>query len=296
MATEDIKRVRAFLSTQPDTSKMTLQERRDRMDEMGRRLNLPRGVRAQQAGGGGVVGQWVEPEGASRNRAFLYLHGGGYVMGSVRSHRQLAGYIAKAADAPVLSIDYRLAPEHRFPAAVDDAVNGFRYLLDQGVDPQRVAVAGDSAGGGLTVATLLRLRDLGEPLPAAGICISPWVDLTCSTGSYTSKSCSDPIVNRETTLEFARMYLGDRDPREPLASPVFADLTGICPLLIQVGSEEVFLDEAVALKEAARKVGVPATLEVWDEMIHVWHAFAPMLKEARDAIEKIAQYFERRTA
>jgi epsilon-lactone hydrolase len=226
----------------------------------------------------------------------LYLHGGGYVIGSLRSHRHLAAAIAGAAGASALSLDYRRAPEDPFPAAVDDAVASYRWLLEQGITPGRIVIAGDSAGGGLTVATLVALKDARVPLPAGGVCISPWVDLTFSGASYETKAAVDPIVRRPGIDEMARAYLGKTDPRTPLASPAFADLRGLPPLLIHVGSDEVLLDDAVQLALRAKAAGVSAMLEVWDRMIHVWHWFLPMLEEADSAIQGIGRFCRARTS
>jgi len=226
----------------------------------------------------------------------LYLHGGGYVIGSPRSHRHLAAAIAGAAGTSALLLDYRLAPEHPFPAAVDDAVAAYRWLLDQGIAAGHIAVAGDSAGGGLTVATLLALLNARLPMPAAGVCISPWVDLTCRGESYRSKADVDPIVRSAGVSEMARAYLATTDPRSPLASPLFADLRGLPPLLIHVGSDEVLLDDAIGLAERAKAAGVDATLEQWDRMIHVWHWFLPMLDEAQAAVASIGSFVRARTA
>jgi phosphinothricin tripeptide acetyl hydrolase len=225
----------------------------------------------------------------------LYLHGGGYVIGSPPSHRHLAAAIAGAAAANALLLDYRLAPEHPYPAAVEDATAAYRWLLARGIAPGSVVIAGDSAGGGLTVATLLALREARVPLPAAGVCISPWVDLTCSGGSYVTKAAADPIVGRAGVEQMARAYLGSTAPREPLASPLFADLRGLPPLLIHVGSEEVLLDDSVQLAERARAAGVDTTLEVYERMIHVWHWFLPMLDEAQTAVEAIGRFARRHT-
>jgi phosphinothricin tripeptide acetyl hydrolase len=224
----------------------------------------------------------------------LYLHGGGYVIGSPRSHRHLAAAIAGAAGASALLLDYRLAPEHPFPAAVEDATAAYRWLLDQATAPERIVIAGDSAGGGLTVATLLALREARVPLPAGGVCISPWVDLTCSGASYRTMAAADPIVRRAGVEEMARAYLGATPPRTPLASPLFADLRGLPPLLIHVGSDEVLLDDAVQLAERAKAAGVDATLEIYDRMIHVWHWFLPMLDEAQTAVEAIGRFVRSR--
>ena len=285
--------VRAHLAKVPPAT--TVAERRTQYDRAERVFPVPPeiGVKAlaiKPERGGEIGAEWLEPPAARPGAALLYLHGGGYVIGSPRSHRHLAAALAGAAGAATLLPDYRLAPEHPFPAAVEDAVAAYRWLLARGVSPSGVVIGGDSAGGGLTVATLLALRDRGLPRPAAGVCISPWVDLTCSGASYASKAASDPIVTQAGVSEMARAYVPTGDPRAPLASPLFADLAGLPPLLVQVGSEEVLLDDSVALAERARAAGVAATLEIWPEMIHVWHWFFPMLDEGRKAIAGIGDF------
>ncbi len=296
MAGEEIKRVREFLASLPDRSQMSLEETRAQSDKFGDIFPLPEGVSVEKVDADGVPGEWVKAPGARDDAAILYLHGGGYVFGSPTSHRHLVAAISEAAEAAVLSLDYRLAPEYPFPAAVDDAVTGYRWLVKKGIKPGRIAVAGDSSGGGLTVAALLVLRDAGDPLPAAGICISPWADLTCSADSYKTRADTDPTVSQEGVLQLAPRYLGDKEPKTPLASPIFADLTDLPPLLIQVGNEEVLLDDSIGLDRRAREVGVDSTLEIWDDMIHVWHRFAPMLKEGREAIARIGEYVKARMA
>ncbi|HTO55971.1 MAG TPA: alpha/beta hydrolase fold domain-containing protein, partial [Myxococcota bacterium] len=193
-----------------------------------------------------------------------------------------------------LVIDYRLGPEHRFPAAVDDAVAAYRFLLDSGYSPAHLAIAGDSAGGGLTMATLVALRDARLPLPATGVGLSPWVDLTGDSATMTSKADVDPMVQRAPLLTLAGHYLGKTDPRTPLASPLFADLKGLPPLLIQVGESETLLDDSKSFSERARKAGVEVELEVWPEMIHVWQAFAALLPEGREAIARIGAHLRKR--
>jgi epsilon-lactone hydrolase len=240
--------------------------------------------------------EWLRPPGARIDAAVLYLHGGGYVIGSPRSHRHLAAAIARAAGTAGLLVDYRLAPEHPFPAAVEDAVAAYQWLLGRGLAPGRVVVAGDSAGGGLTVAVLLALRDRGLPQPAAGVCISPWVDLTCSGATYTTKEAVDPIVTRQSTTAMAQAYAAAHDLKAPLLSPLYADLRGLPPLLVQVGSDEVLLDDALGLGERARAAGVDVTLEEWPAMIHVWHWFLPMLTEAERAIGVIGEFVRARLA
>ncbi len=234
--------------------------------------------------------EWVRAPGIKEGYAILYLHGGGYVMGSINTHRSLAGELSRAAKAAVLLLDYRLAPENKFPAAVEDGVAGFKYLLAQGYAPAKIAIGGDSAGGGLTAATLVALRDEKSPLPAAGVLISPWSDLTCSNPSYWTRAEADPMIAPGGLDGMTALYLGSTSAAHPHASPNFADLTGLPPLLIHVGDAEVLLDDSIRLHEKAKACGVDSTLEVWPKMIHVWHAFHPMLDEGKQGIERIGEY------
>jgi phosphinothricin tripeptide acetyl hydrolase len=274
---------------------MTTAERRAQYERAERVFPTPADVKVEHVSAPAAPAERLRPPSATPGRVVLYLHGGGYVIGSPRSHRHLAAAIAGAAAARALLLDYRLAPEHPYPAALEDATAAYRWLLAQGIAPGSVVIAGDSAGGGLTVATLLALREARVPLPAAGVCISPWVDLTCGGGSYVTKADADPIVKRAGVEQMARSYLGSTAPREPLASPLFADLRGLPPLLIHVGSEEVLLDDSVQLAERARAAGVDTTLEVYERMIHVWHWFLPMLDEAQTAVEAIGRFARRHT-
>ena len=292
----DIAGVRAHLAKLPPTDKMTTAERRAQYEKAERFFPTPSDVKIEQVTAGTAAAEWLTPPGARADAAVLYLHGGGYVIGSPRSHRHLAAAIGRAANASVLLPDYRLAPEHPFPAAVDDAVAAYRWLLGRGIAPARIAIAGDSAGGGLTVATLLALRDAKVPLPGAGICISPWTDMTCSAPSYTSRAEADPIVKVAGVSDMAKAYLGGKDPKTPLASPLFADLRGLPPLLVHVGDDEVLLDDATGLAKQARAAGVDVSLEVWPKMIHVWHWFFPMLDEGQAAVDKIGDFVRTHTA
>jgi len=254
----------------------------------------PADVRFEPVDAGGVPAEWTTAPGARADRALVYLHGGGYCLGSVATHRGLVARLSRTARLRVLSVDYRLAPEHPHPAAVEDAVAAVGFAYASGLDPARVAVGGDSAGGGLTLATLLALRDGGLPLPAAGVCISPWTDLTASGESVRTRADEDPLVDADDLSRLAAAYLGGRDPRTPLASPLFADLRGLPPLLVHVGSAEILLDDATRLAENARDAGVDVELEVWDDMIHVWHAFADLLPEGVQAIEGLASFLQKR--
>src|SRR6202007_1021442 len=191
----------------------------------------------------------------------------------------------RAAKAWALALDYRLAPAPPFPAAVEDSVSGYRYLLSRGYKPGRIAIAGDSAGGGLVVSAMIAIRDAGLPQPACGWCISPWVDLEANGETMSTKAAADPTVQRAGILDMARMYLNGADPRSPLAAPTYADLAGLAPLLIQVGAAETLLDDAMRLAKAAGAAGVRVDLQIWPEMVHVWHLFHPELDAGRRAIE-----------
>jgi len=278
-----------------ETMRANIEKMRANMVEMNRRFVAPPGTRLEPVRAGGVPAEWIAAPGADDSRTVLYLHGGGYVIGSIVTHRCLVAGIAAASGCRALALDYRLAPEHAFPAAVDDATAAYRWLLEQGTVPSRVVIAGDSAGGGLTIATLLALRDAGTPLPAAGVCLSPWVDLEGTGDSLRTRADQDPMVRADGLHSMARMYLAGADPRAPLASPVHADLRGLPPLLIQVGDAETLLDDSTRLAARAKAAGVDVELEVWPEMVHVFQAFAPMLPEGRDAIARIGAYVRART-
>jgi phosphinothricin tripeptide acetyl hydrolase len=286
--------VREHLAKLPPASSLTTEQRRAQYDRAERVFPTPADVAIERVKAPERPAEWLQPPGVRADAVVLYLHGGGYVIGSVRSHRHLAAAIARAAASRALILDYRLAPEHPFPAALDDAVAAYQWLLGQGIAPGRVVLAGDSAGGGLTVATLVALRDRGLPRPAAGVCISPWVDLTCSGASYATKAATDPIVTRDGVTAMAQAYVGQGDPKTPLASPLFADLRHLPPLLVQVGSEEVLLDDARGLGARARTAGVEVTVEEWPAMVHVWHWFLPMLDEAERAVGVIGDFVRAR--
>jgi monoterpene epsilon-lactone hydrolase len=252
-------------------------------------------IKSEKVSANGVDAEWVSVSGAAADRAVLYLHGGGYVLGSVNTHRDLLGRISRVAQARVLGLNYRLAPEHPFPAAVEDAVAGYRFLLDKGLKPARIAVAGDSAGGGLTLATLVAVRDAKLPLPAAGVCLSPWVDMEAQGESMKTRADRDPIASSDALFMMAQAYLGGKDPKTPLAAPLHADLKGLPPLFIQVGDAEVLLDDSNRVAERARAAGVKVKLEVWPEMIHVWQLFASFLPEGQEAIEGIGKFIHEQT-
>jgi monoterpene epsilon-lactone hydrolase len=288
VASEDIKNVLAWMATNPAIEDLSIEESRAYFDGRGQEFPLPEGISIASVDVDGITAEWVRAANANDETVILYLHGGGYIIGSLASHRHITCAISQASGATILAVDYRLAPEHPFPAAVEDAVAAYRWLLEQGTKANHIVIAGDSAGGGLTIATLITLRDKGIDLPAAGVCISPWVDLTNSSESFTK--VSDPMLTKTELNMMAQGYLQGQDAKTPLASPLFADLQGLPPLLIQVGTAEHLYDDSIGLEARAKEAGVDATLEVWDEMIHVWHYFHPMLKEGRDAIARIGEF------
>jgi epsilon-lactone hydrolase len=235
----------------------------------------------------GISGAWIGAPDTEPTAAIFYLQGGGYNVGSYITHRELAARISYASGLRALLINYRLAPEDPFPAAIEDAVAAYEWLLSQGFDPARLIIGGDSAGGGLALATLLKLRDTGHALPAAGFLISPWVDLSLSGPTMETRAAIDPITSRQGLQRAATWYLGNTHSQDPLASPLFGKLDGLPPLLVQVGNDEILLSDSTRLAEQARAAGVDVTLEIWDEMWHVWHAWAAALPEGQQAIEQI---------
>lgn len=281
-----IQKVKEMMGNPPGS----LEEFRSGFEAFSAQFLVSKDAASTAVNAGGVPAEWISAPGAVDDRVILYLHGGGYVLGSVNTHREMIIRLSRAASARVLALNYRLAPEHPFPAAVEDATAAYRWLLSQGVEPNRVVVAGDSAGGGLTVAALVAIRDAKMPVPAAGVCLSPWVDLEGIGESMTTKAKVDPMVQKEGLLGMAQLYLNGKDPRTPLAAPLYADLRGLPPLLIHVGEAETLLDDSTRIAEKAKAAGVKVDLEVWPEMVHVWQLFAPILPEGQQAVEKIGKF------
>jgi acetyl esterase/lipase len=294
MASPELQLVLQMLIASPLAGLRPAADMRAGLEAMAGGFALAPDVRVETLTIAGMRAESVTSAATSAAHTILYLHGGGYVVGSLNTHRELAARLGRAAGCRVLLIDYRLAPEHVHPAAVDDTVTAYRWLLDHGAVPERVAIAGDSAGGGLTIATLVALRDRDVPLPRAGVCFSPWVDME-ATGESMDTVTTDPMLNRELILHFAAFYLkGGIDPRTPLASPLYADLRGLPPLLIQASNDEVLVDDAKRIAERAREAGVACELELTDEMPHVWQIFASMLPEGQQALERAGTFLRRR--
>ncbi|RKR43185.1 alpha/beta hydrolase [Paraburkholderia sp. BL17N1] len=245
-------------------------------------------------------GEWIERAGralaTNAGPTVLYCHGGGYYFCSPRTHRSIVFGLAARADSPVFSLDYRLAPEHRFPAALDDATAAYRQLIADGVAPESIVIAGDSAGGGLALATLVALRDAGDPVPAGGLLFSPWTDLAATGVSIRTNDGLDPMFSGSAIARAGKLYLGDTPPTHPYASPVYADLHGLPPLFIMAGSTEVLLDDSQRVADNARAAGVDCELEVWNKMPHVWPIFAPFIPEGNRALDRAAAFVRRVTS
>ncbi len=292
MSQQQLDKLLKIFARQSELGEKSIAEERAFLDEGGARFATPQDVVLEPTDADGITAEFITAPGANPKQVVLYLHGGGYVIGSIQSHRYLMQNVSRAAGARTLGIDYRRAPEHPFPAALDDAVSAYRWLLKQGYAPAHIAIAGDSAGGGLTLATLLQLRDLGEPLPAAGVLISPWADLTGTAPSVAERAAIDPCVSPAGLAKMAGYYLNGTDGENPLASPVFAQMHGLPPLLIHVGGREILYDDSLTIARKAKAAGVDVTFVEEPDLFHVWHAYAPMLEEAQASVEQIGVFLK----
>jgi monoterpene epsilon-lactone hydrolase len=290
MADSQIATVRALLASLPRPE--GLAARRARLVALTSQYAIPADVRLQAVDAGGVRAEWTTTPVAHTQRAMLFLHGGAYIAGGIESHRHLVAQAGRVARVRTLALDYRLAPEHPFPAALDDALAGYHYLLSQGYAPGELVLAGESAGGGLALATLVALRDAGTPLPGCVWLSSPWTDLAMSGESMLSKADVDPLIQKPYLLEAAAAYLHGAEPRTPLASPLFADLRGLPPLLIQVGTAETLLDDSIRLARAAALADVRVELQTWPEMIHAWTLYYPQLDDGARALDAMGAFVQ----
>jgi monoterpene epsilon-lactone hydrolase len=263
---------------------LSIEEQRSSFEAFFKAVPIAEGCVVQPIGSPGPAGETIAPRGAPPSRALLYFHGGGFFFGSLQSHRHLVSRLAVAAGVTAVSIDYRLAPEHPFPAALEDALSAYRWLLAQGFPARGIVLAGDSAGGNLAAAAVLRIGDAGLPTPGGLFLISAWLDLTLSGESYEVRAAQDPILSRESMREVTQLYLGQFDGRSPYASPVNGDLAGLPPLMIQVGADEVLLSESLAFAHKAALQGVGVRLQVWPEMVHAWPLFHSVLPQGTRAI------------
>jgi len=293
MASPEFYELVEKLRARPRVDEPSIEQLRNGFAALARQFPPASDATFERVDASGVPAEWVSV-GESRDRpVILYFHGGGYCIGSAHSHRDLVSRMCRVTDARALSVDYRLAPENPHPAAVHDGVAAYRWLRAQGVPARSIVIAGDSAGGGLTLATLLSLRDAGEELPAAGICMSPVTDLAKEGESMRTKVDVDPMVQPKSSTRYAQMYIGGGDIKTPLASPLYADLKGLPPLLILVGTWEVLLDDSTRFAKKAQEAGVSVELEVWEEMVHIWPFFAAVLLEGRQAIDRMAVFIKK---
>lgn len=286
-----------MLAARHATSKKVLNETRSLAEiraeqaEQAATQDLAPDVRFEHVDAGGAPAIWVTPPGVQHDLIYLFFHGGAYVKANVSVNHNIVIGVCRALHARGLTVDYRVAPEHPYPAALDDARSAYRYLLDQRIEPGRIVVGGSSAGGGLALALFLSCREYGDPTPAAAVPISPWADLTQSGQSVRSRANRDPAITKGYLDRFAEDYLQGTDPRLPLVSPVFADYAGLrCPILVQVGSEEILFDDASRVVERAKRSGVDARLEVYDQAYHGWQNAGPELPEAVEAAQNAARF------
>ena len=273
----------------------TIEEMRADSEEWAKQFPVALDTECKPIKVGNIDAEWVINSNAKDDRVVLFLHGGGYLLGSINTHRALASDISQSSEARVLLIAYKLAPEYPYPAAVEDSKAAYRWLLKEGFDPSKIVIAGDSAGGGLAVAICVALRDEGVKLPAAIVSLSPWIDMEAIGESMTTNADIDPNVQREPLIEMAKAYLGGADLRTPLANPLYANLKNLPPILIQVGTRETLLDDSTRLAEVAKKAGVKVILEPWKDMIHVWHRYASILPEGKEAVKRVGEFIREHT-
>lgn len=268
----------------------SVEELRREVEESAARFGkVPAGIEVTSVAIADRMADYIVPAGAAKDRLMLYFHGGGYVMGSVPAHRSIVAKFVKNTGVGALLFDYRLAPEHPYPAALEDAVAAYRFLLDQGVSPARIVFVGDSAGGGLCLATLLAVRDRGIPLPAGAVALSPWTDLKLTGESYKRR---DPVAPDGSAMVYSKYYAGDNDPGLPYISPLYGDLHGLPPLLIYVGGTEAMLDDSTSFAAKAAADGVDVTLRVGDGMVHCYPVLAPLFPEATQAMAEICAFIQ----
>ncbi|MHA2036994.1 MAG: alpha/beta hydrolase [Promethearchaeota archaeon] len=295
MVSEGMKRIINMLKQQGDVdTKKRVEDARKGMEQMTVMQKIPEDVSIEEISVNEISSVWISTPEVVREHVILYLHGGGYALGSIDTHKSLGSNIARASKSRVLMIEYRLAPENPYPAALEDSVAAYKWLIDdEGINPKNIVISGDSAGGGLTAATLIKLRDNGVALPAGGVLLSPWTDLDGTGDSIRTNRRIDPMLTIDGLLFMANLYVGDDDPKNPYISPIYADLKDLPPLLIQVGSAEIILDDSTRLADKAKAAGVDVTLDVWEDMIHVFQAFALWTPEGAQAIDKIGVFIKK---
>ncbi len=294
MVSKQMERIKKVLRSIQKTSELDVETFRNKLIKLSSMVMIPKDVICEPIKIGDISAEWITMSDANIHNVILYLHGGAYIAGSINTHRELASRLSRASKTRILIIDYRLAPEYCFPAAIDDAIAAYNWLINvEKINPTNLIIAGDSAGGGLTLAALINIRDEGVALPVAAICLSPWTDLALTGESMKIKVEDDPFISPELGEFSVNLYLRGENPRNPLASPLYADLQGLPPLFIQVGTSEILLDDSVRFAERAKNAGVDVELDIWEEMIHVFAAFAALTPEGQQAIEKIGEFIQK---
>ncbi|HCI78134.1 MAG TPA: alpha/beta hydrolase [Ktedonobacter sp.] len=300
MASPHIERIRQFLQGEKNAPPASIDVQRKGLDTLNERLmgepvELLPGTQVEKVVANGVPSEWIYFADSDKERVVLYFHGGAYLLGSGDSHREAVARLSAASGLRALLPEYRLAPEHPFPAAVEDAHSAYRWLLAQGTQPEHIVISGDSAGGGLSLALLLSIRNAGDPMPAGAVLLSPWTDLAGTGETMKTRKEIDPWIGAESIPMIGQLYAGQEDVRNPLISPVYADLHGLPPLLIEVGDDEVLLDDSTRIVEHAGTSGVEVTLHVWAGMWHVFPAFAFLIDEGKQAMEEMGAFIRTRT-
>jgi monoterpene epsilon-lactone hydrolase len=266
---------------------------RDRLEQIAASEPLPDDVKCEQVDAGGIPAEWIFTPEVTESNVIIYLHGGGWIAGSLNSHRNHVARISRASNIRVLNIEYSLAPEHPFPAGLNDCVIAYKWVLSLGIKPDKVIIAGDSAGGNLTLASLIKLRDEGTPLPIAAVCLSPLTDGTLSGESYKTRANFDPVLTPEGVEFMISQYVEKKERKNPLVSPLFADLHGLPPILVHVGTAEILYDDSIRFAERAEEAGVDVTLEVFEDLIHVFHVFGGLAPEGQEGANKVGKFVKK---
>ena len=285
-----LKEIIAAKRKNPYTENKSIKQLREETEEAGSKIPLPENTKVEKIIADGVHAEWISCGKVNTNKIFMFIHGGGYYRGSIASTRATVARISEQAGVQCLSINYRLAPEHPFPAAIDDTYTAYNWILKQGINPQNIIVSGQSAGGGLCLALLLKIKDNKGTQPLGAVAISPWTDLSQSGNTMTTNEEIDPIISKKYLDRMAGLYLKDLSFSLPLASPLFGDLSELPPILIQVGTAETMLDDSKRFYEKAKKANVDINIEIWTDMFHGWHGNAHILKDAELAIESIGNF------
>jgi len=285
-----LKEIIAAKRKNPYTENKSIKQLREETEEAGSKIPLPENTKVEKIIADGVHAEWISCRKVNTNKIFMFIHGGGYYRGSIASTRATVARISEQAGVQCLSINYRLAPEHPFPAAIDDTYTAYNWILKQGINPQNIIVSGQSAGGGLCLALLLKIKDNKGTQPLGAVAISPWTDLSQSGNTMKTNEEIDPIISKKYLDRMAGLYLKDLSFSLPLASPLFGDLSELPPILIQVGTAETMLDDSKRFYEKAKKANVDINIEIWTDMFHGWHGNAHILKDAELAIESIGNF------